>query len=386
MQRKTLLWWAFALTLYSIFLLTSFFGGLWLARSDPLAIFYDDFLPPFGEAWQLLELSFYGPLPPAEVRVRGAARGLLETLGDPYTVLLDPQPASQELQRLSGSYGDVGLDLWWGEGARVGITPYPTGPAADAGLQSGDYLLSVDGTPLTGMQGLDEIAWLLQGEVDSQVILEILREPQPPFSVTLTRAEVLHPSVQWRFVDEAPHIGYLQISLFTYETHNEIEAALTALQDEGITALILDVRGNGGGVLGPLPRISGLFLGSGKTVYYEINRRGETRATSRGTALYTGPLALLVDDNTASASEIFAAALQENQRAWVIGEPTRGKGLIQNLYNLQDGSTLHVTVSVWLTPERNALHDAGIVPDQIVADVSGRDACMDAALTYLQSQ
>jgi carboxyl-terminal processing protease len=388
------------LPLYVSLLVLTFLSGFLLARNasppwtsaptsrgDAVKVnagYADAPLPPLAEAWVLTERQFYGAVPTEEERLRGAVRGLLETLGDPYTVLLDPHPAQQEQQRLSGRYGDAGLALWWTLDGHIGVTPFPDSPAEDAGVQQGDYLLRVDGELVTNTQDLDAVAWELQGEVGTTVTLSLLRPPTPAFTLTVERDEVLHPSIQWRMLDVASGIGYLQITLFTDQTAQEVDKAIAALKDQGAQALILDLRGNGGGVVAPLPRTLGIFMSQGTVVYYEIRQRDERPVRARGPRVFEGPLAVLVDSGTASASEIFVAALQEQGRATIVGQPTFGKGSIQALYNLQDGSTLHLTNAVWLTPQRQRLDGVGVHPDLLVDPQPGQDAELDAAVMYLR--
>ncbi len=342
-------------------------------------------LPPFGDAWVLLEWQYYDELPPAEVRMRGAVRGMLETLDDPYTVLLDPQPAQQEQYRLSGRYGDIGLELWWAEEGAVGLSPYPAGPAELAGIAEGDRLLSIDGEAVGDAARLDALAGQLRGEIDTPVTLTVHREPDQTLTFTITRAEVLRPSVQSRHIPAAGgDIGYMRVTNFTERTVEEATEHLARLKRHGVQTLILDVRDNGGGLVEPLRRMAGLFLPSGTTIYYEIDRHRELGVQVLGQQKFAGPMVILVNRGTASATEIFAAALRENDRATIIGEPTFGKSSIQELYPLNDGSTLYITTAVWLTPEQHRLDGVGLTPDVSISPQVGQDAALQAALAHLE--
>ncbi len=345
----------------------------WAGRTRPL--------PPFGEAWVYIERQFYGELPPASVRMRGAVRGILETLEDPYTILLDPQPGEEERVRLSGRYGGVGLTLWWTPGGEIAVDPFPGGPAEEAGIEKGDRLLAVDGTEVTMVESLPTVDNLLQGDPETEVTLRLLRPPTLVFTETLVRVEAVRPSIEWRLVSEA--VGYLSINVFTHETANEVSEALEALHSEGAEALILDLRGNGGGVMAPIPTIADYFLPAGVPVYTEISADTEKRVTTSKEASFEAPLVVLVDGGTASASEILAAALAQNDRAVLIGRTTFGKGSIQSLYLLQDGSVLHVTHAVWLTPAELRLDGVGLEPEVSVEPQSDRDADLNAALDFL---
>lgn len=380
------LWIALASALLLSTLLIAFGGGLWvgalLRRVQGAPVTGRGPLPLLDEAWQLVRRDFYGDLPPPTVRMRGAVRGLLDVLGDPYTVLLDPEPAREEQQRLSGRHGSIGVSLWWAEDGAVALAPHPTGPAAEAGLQSGDRLLAIDSVSLAGTQSLEAVERLLAGDVGTEVTLTLEREGRR-FTVTLTRADVVQPSVEWRVLEATPRIGYVRITLFTAETAAEVQESIESLQDIGVRALVLDLRGNGGGMLAHLDTIAGFFLEPGATLYYDVRRTSERQITVRGTPLFTGPLAVLVDGGTASAAEILAAALQEQQRAPLIGSRTFGKGSIQALYPLRDGSVMHVTQAVWLTPGHRRLDGVGLTPDESVTPLPGVDAPLEAAIAYL---
>lgn len=376
------MWIIAAVGLYGVLLLLGFAAGLWIGGQDALTA---GPLVPLPEVSALLDREFYGPLPAPEIRARGAVRGLLETLNDPYTVLIDPQPAQQEIQRLAGNYGDVGVSLWWAEAGVIGLSPYPSSPALAAGVREGDRLHGIDGVALTGETDLNAVAWRLQGEAGTTVTLALLRPPAQLFTLTVTRGEVLHPSIQWRLLDEAAGIGYLHIAGFTDQTAVEVADALADLQVQGMTRLALDLRGNGGGVIAPLPRLLGLFLPEGSPIYRNATREVETPVYTEGTPVFTGPLVVLVNGQTASAAEIVAAALQENGRAAVLGARTFGKGSIQSLYFLQDGSTIHVTTALWLTPQGQKLDGAGITPTYSVVEVPGRDAMLEAAISRLKT-
>ncbi len=347
-------------------------------------------LRPFGEVWVYLEQEFYGELPPPEERARGAIRGMLELTGDPYTILLDPAPAQAESVRLSGREGNIGVSLWETREGDLALDPYPEGPAARAGVREGDHLLKIDDLDLFTVESDGGLFTpfavaedTLRGEPGSEVTLTLLRPPTLVLTTTIVREEVRRPSIEWRMVTE--EIGYLDLDIFTHETADEVEEALTDLQSQGVKALILDLRSNGGGVVAPIPRIGGYFLGEDSTMYFETSGdREEEVTTYESSVAFAGPLAILVDGGTASAAEMLAASLSEHGRAVLIGRHTYGKASIQALYPLQDGSVLHVTHAVWLTPQRNRLDGIGIDPDFAVEYQADQDADLRRALTYLE--
>ncbi len=345
----------------------------------------------------VLEKDFYGTLPPRAARTRAAVQGLLYTLDDSHTYLIEPQPAQQELLQLSGDYSeeDVGVHLWWSTDGQIGLTPYLDGPAAQAGVKAGDYLLSIDGIAVHEANASDNlftIAQRLRGPEGSPVTLEIARPPHPTATLVITRAPVVRPSIHWRIIRPEAAIAYLRIETVTDQTAQEVSIALSDLRTHGVTRLILDLRNNGGGVLASLPRLLGLFLGEGTVIYRTATRDAEQVTYSTGQAQYQEALVVLVNAQTASAAEIVAAALAEQGRAPLLGAPTYGKGSIQSLYPLRDGSTLHITSAVWLTAQEHPLEGAGLVPaltpDALLPTHNSYppwvDEMIEAACIYLQ--
>lgn len=238
---------------------------------------------------------------------------------------------------------------------------------------------------------MDEIAQMIRGEEGTTVILTVLHPGSAiPVDLQVTRATILLPSVTYRILDEDETIGYIRISQFTGESGQEMENAILDLRQEGAQKLLLDLRQNGGGLRDAAVDVSGHFLDSG-TVVYQINKDGEEQEfiASDGQLAENMPLVVLVDNATASAAEIVAGALQDRDRAKIIGLPTFGKGSVQLVYDLSDGSSIHVTTAQWLTPDRNQINMIGLQPDIIVepednASGSSSDPILDAALEYLR--
>ena len=344
----------------------------------------DQPLGVFWEAWTLLEHGFYGEMPSARERTYGAIRGVLALLGDPYTVFLEPQSGQAERERLAGTYGGIGVDLWRDESGAVILSPFPGTPAEGAGVQAGDTLLAVDGQPVDAAS-LEEIGAMLHGEDGTAITLTLVRPPAPPFDLVVVRAQISVPSVSYRVLREDPAIGYLRATGFTERTAEEASAALQALLDAGIVGLVLDLRDNGGGLILPALDVADLFLDEG-VLLYEVRRGGEETAF-RASESQMGPglpLVVLVNGSTASAGEVLAGILQVRGRAVLLGEPTYGKGSVQLVYTLSDGSSLHVTAAVWLLPNREPVGPAGLAPDVPVASESTpEDVQLDRAIELL---
>ncbi|RMF34891.1 MAG: S41 family peptidase, partial [Chloroflexi bacterium] len=342
------------------------FGASWLVTSRAEASRPTTF-DVFWEAWDWVEQDFYGPLPSPRERTYGAIRGVLATLGDPYTVFLEPQPAQREKERLQGFFGGIGAYIRRNEAGEIYLDPFRDGPAAQAGLRKGDVLISVDGTPITPEMGEDRVAELIRGPVGTSVVLEVRRDGKV-LRFTVVRQEIQVPSAEWRVLEEAPQVGYMRISNFTDRTPQEVAEGLQELKAQGVQALVLDLRGNGGGLLQSAVAVADEFLDEGVVLYEQ--RRGRTEEVYRshsGGAATDLPLAVLVNGQTASASEIVAGAVQDRGRGVLVGEKTYGKGSVQLIYPLSDGSSLHVTAAIWLTPNRHRLQGNGLVPDVEVA-------------------
>jgi carboxyl-terminal processing protease len=344
--------------------------------SQPLGVFW--------EAWDTLERSFYGALPSARVRTYGAIRGALALL-DSHTIFLEPQPGEVERDRLTGAYGGIGVDIWRNSEGEPILSPYPDSPAARAGVRQNDRLIAIDSRPVLTAT-IDEIRVRLRGEVGTQVCLTISRPPTPPIELTVVRDEIRIPSVTYRVLDQHPTVGYLQISQFTERTPDEAHEALIALKAAGVSQLVLDLRDNGGGLISPAVSVVDLFLDGG-IVLIEIRHGGAetTVEASPGGIASDMSIVVLVNHSTASAAETVAGALQRRGRARLVGDPTYGKGSVQLIFALSDGSSLHVTSAKWLLPDREPVEPDGLTPDIPVPQTDALDdAQLERAVQYLE--
>ncbi|MBN1659565.1 MAG: S41 family peptidase [Anaerolineae bacterium] len=374
-------------------------GATWLLlrNAEPTAAEEDGF-GVFWEAWHLVEGNFMGDLPEMQQVAWGAIRGALETLDDPHTTFLEPQPRQREREDLSGRFGGIGAYIVQEEDGGYSLDPMPDLPAEQAGVQQGDRLLEVDGTTISPEMSVDDVVSLLRGEVGTTVEVTLGREGQAgPLLVRIVRQEIPSPSVEWQMLEEAPGIpvagvGYVRITIFSDRTDRELREALADLKEQGMSRLVLDLRGNGGGLLDASIDVAGEFLGGG-VVLYQVERGSKEqvyRADGEG-ALPDMPMVILVDGGTASASEIVAGALQDRGRAVLVGEQTYGKGSVQSVFDLSDGSSVHITYAEWLTPDRRQISGQGLTPDLVVGiseeDRSqGRDTQLERALGYLSEE
>jgi carboxyl-terminal processing protease len=233
---------------------------------------------------------------------------------------------------------------------------------------------------------------LIRGDVGTAVLLTLQRVgPTRPFDVEVVREKIETPSVEWRLLDKQRGIGYARIGIFAASTFSELLTGIEELHAQGVDKLVLDLRGNGGGLLDAAIQTASLFLEQGN-VLREVKRGGQERfypTKSVSSPAQKWEIALLVDGGTASASEIVAGALRDNGRAVLIGEKTFGKGSVQEVHELPDGSSLHVTTARWLTPDRHEIDKVGLEPDVSVTNspedqANGRDLQLRRAQSWLE--
>ncbi|MEI6444150.1 MAG: carboxyl-terminal processing protease CtpA [Nostocales cyanobacterium ELA583] len=298
---------------------------------------------------------------------------MLKSLDDPFTRFLEPEKYRSLQVSTSGELTGVGLQIMLNPqtGVLEVITPIANSPAEKAGLKPRDRILKIEGLSTENLT-LDEAAARMRGSRGSVVTLLIGREGEQDKEVILVRDRIsLNPVVaDLRLSPQGTKIGYLSLSQFSANAVTELAHAISILEKKGADAYILDLRNNPGGLLQAGIETARLWLDSG-TIVYTANRQGiQGTYEAFGPALTTDPLVILVNKGTASASEILAGALQDNHRAQLIGETTFGKGLIQSLFELSDGSGLAVTIAKYETPNHRDINKLGIKPDQIIPQAS----------------
>lgn len=346
----------------------------------------------FSMLWtvrNLLERSFIGETPSVSTQVHGAARGLVATYGDPYTVFVEPVAREIERDELRGHFGGIGAYVGRDEAGNVVLTTMRDRPAARAGVQDGDILLEIDGKTIPSEMKVEEIITLVRGEVGTQVTLSLRRQGKDaPLQIAVVRERIETPSVEWRVLDAERRVGYVRISIFGEQTAQELRTGLAELADQEIDRLVLDLRGNGGGLVDAAVEITSQFLRKGQ-VLREVKRENQERFYPVKTAnspAFDWEIALLIDGGTASASEIVAGALHDQRQAVLIGEKTFGKGSVQEVHELPDGSSLHVTVARWLTPNGQQIDGSGLAPDvEVNISAEDRDAGYDPQLVRAQA-
>jgi carboxyl-terminal processing protease len=347
----------------------------------------------YWEVWHIVQDKFYGTVPQDSTPAYAAIRGALSTLQDPYTLFVEPQPRALEKAELQGQFGGIGALVSRGEAGEVILDPMVDSPAEKAGVKKGDVVLKVEDTPITSTMTTDAVLVLIRGEVGTKVTLSLQRAgAAEPVVVTITRATIETPSVEWRVLEQDPSIGYIHIRLFTERTPRELERALQDLKGAGAARLILDMRDNPGGLLDAAVAVTSQFLRDGVVLYEDRKDEPEkSYVVTQGGAALDQPLVVLVNHGTASASEIVSGALQDRQRGPLIGERTYGKGSVQLVYDLSDKSSLHVTVARWFTPKRQRIDGQGLTPDieLPLSDAdrqAGADPQLERAIAYLQGK
>ena len=319
--------------------------------------------------------------------LEGAKAGLVAGIGDPYTVYLRPKEAKELQEQLAGTLSGVGAEVAIRNNKLTVVSPIADSPAANAGVRAGDIILSISGEDSSGLT-LDEAVSKIRGPKGSEVTLRIIRGSSEPIDIKIVRDVITVSSVKWSMKENG--IGYIQLSQFGDDTVAKLQQAAGELKAQGATKVIVDVRNNPGGYLDAAVDASSQFLPEGKTVVEE-RRKGKTverLQTSGGGQLVGLPMIVLMNEGSASASEILAGALRDNQAARLLGEKSFGKGSVQEVVKLGDGAELKVTVARWFTPSGKGIDKEGIKPDIEVkleqADLNAdRDPQLERAIQEL---
>jgi carboxyl-terminal processing protease len=352
----------------------------------------DELFKPFWEAWNIVHDQYVDQPVDDTKMMQGAISGMMDSLGDPHSSYMDPTQYQQQLSPLEGEYEGIGAWIDTTGDYVVIIAPITGSPAEAAGLQSGDKVIAVDGEDMTGIDG-ELVQKRILGPAGTDVTLTIVRESEPqPFDVTITRAKVTIPSVEGEMLDQ--NIAYVQISTFAQNTDTELQNTLKSLLAQNPDGLILDLRYNGGGYLDTAIDVVSEFLPADQVAMYEEFGDGTRRTlttSNKGTAKDI-PLVVLVNEGTASASEITAGAIQDYGRGVLVGVKTYGKGSVQNWVPLQnDQGAIRVTIARWLTPKERQINLVGLEPDYSVEltdeDMqNGIDTQLNKAIQLLTEQ
>lgn len=310
--------------------------------------------------YRLIETSFYQDVD-ENALLEGAYKGMTEALGDPYSAYMNAEEYANWKTALQGEYSGVGVTFSQdADGNYVVVSVEPGSPADEAGLQTGDILLAADGKTYDNM---DLLANAIRGDAGTQVELTYTRDGKEN-TVSMTRKKIVQHSVSHKMLDQ--DTGYIEITSFMESTAEDFREALKAVTESGAKKLVLDLRDNGGGLLNACIDVADEFLDQGIVVSVEgkSQERMEYESKDGKTALKT---VVLVNENSASAAEILAAALKDNGFA-LVGQTTFGKGVIQSTNELEDGSALKLTIMEYFSPKGNAIHEKGVAPNHEVKD------------------
>ncbi len=294
-----------------------------------------------------------------------AVRQALKDLKDPYTRFLDPEEFGMLTSQTSGELSGVGLRLTVDQHTSelLVVEPIKNSPAIKAGIKIGDRIIRIDGKP-TALMNLEQATEVLQGEVGTEVSIQISRQDKGIFEVTLKRVQIEIPSVSYTLKQEdKQRIGYIKLDEFSSHAAEQMKLAIEDLHKQQVSGFVLDLRGNPGGLLFSSVDIARMWLKKGAIVSTIDRQGGDRRFSANGTALTDLPLVILVNGSSASASEILAGALKENGRAIVVGTKTYGKGTVQSVHSLSDGSGLAVTIARYYPPSGTDINHKGIAPD-----------------------
>ena len=365
----------------------SFLTGYYIR--DRMASYEPD-LDLVKEAYSLLLGYYFGELPDDLSLQRGMIHGMVGTIGDPHTIYVEPIAHELQKDELAGQYGGIGAYINRDEEGAVHLIPFQAGPAFEAGIHESDILLAIDGLEISVEMTLDEVISLVRGPIGTDVVLSLSRDSREDeiFQITLQRIAIDIPSVTSYIVPDHQEMGVLVITRFSDKTASEVATAFDKLYSEGIQGLILDLRGNSGGILDAAIEVSKFFLNEGivlidrQAIGQDEIFRNDT--SGKGAQI---PMVVLVDGGTASAAEVVAAAIESYGRAPLIGTRTYGKGSVQSILTIQDGSSLHITVARWLTPDGQSLDGVGLLPDiGISTSEPQRDIYMDTGIEVLSKE
>lgn len=314
----------------------------------------------------------------------GALKGMVKVLNDPYSSYLDNQDFAALSTMTEGHFGGVGMVMGQQKDGRfVVVSPIEDTPAFQAGIKAGDILLKIDGNDLSG-QNLNQVVKQIRGEDGSQVTLTLQRGNEEPKNITVTRSDIKLKSVYGR-MDEG-HIGYIRVTNFNEDTAKDFGAKLQELKDQGMEALVLDLRDNPGGLLESGVGVARYLVPKGPIVSV-TDKDGNTQTESSTLESVGFPLAVLVNHGTASAAEIVSGAIQDTGSGRLFGGKTYGKGVVQNIFLLSNKTAVKLTVARYYTPSGRSIDKVGITPDQVVeaTDEEGTNQ-LQAAEAYLRSQ
>lgn len=343
-----------------VLLAVIYFGGQFLAQMNIALPFGMSNMAKICQIEEMLD-TYYVEDYDKELAEELMYTGLVAGVGDPYTYYLSADSLAEQVEKNSGHFVGIGVEIYAGDDGYIVVSSVtPGGPAEAAGILAEDKITEVDGESITGKTAAD-VSALVKGEEGTDVTLTIFRESTGEvLEKTVTRQDIQVQTVSWHMMDN--NIGYISITNFRENTHNQFKEALDTLEAEGMEKLVLDLRNNTGGLVKSAHEIGEELLPEGIMVY-TMDKEGNREDTLCDDVYNDVPMVVLVNGNSASAAEILAGAIQDTGRGELIGTTTFGKGLVQRLFTLPDGSGLNVTIQKYYTPNGTSIHGVGITPD-----------------------
>jgi peptidase, S41 family len=343
-----------------VLLAVIYFGGQFLAQMNIALPFGMSNTAKICQIEEMLD-TYYVEDYDKELAEELMYTGLVAGVGDPYTYYLSADSLAEQVEKNSGHFVGIGVEIYAGDDGYIVVSSVtPGGPAEAAGILAEDKITEVDGESITGKTAAD-VSALVKGEEGTDVTLTIFRESTGEvLEKTVTRQDIQVQTVSWRMMDD--NIGYISIMNFRENTYNQFKEALDTLEAEGMEKLVLDLRNNTGGLVKSAHEIGEELLPEGIMVY-TMDKEGNREDTLCDDVYNDVPMVVLVNGNSASAAEILAGAIQDTGRGELIGTTTFGKGLVQRLFTLPDGSGLNVTIQKYYTPNGTSIHGVGITPD-----------------------
>ncbi len=348
----------------------------------------DDF-PVLNRAYKVLSDNAYNSLPDSRALQYGMIRGMLQAFNDPYTSFLEPPQQELQSNQLEGHFGGIGVRIERDAENLVYLYPLPNSAAAEAGIQEGDRLLAIDMLIVAPATPIDTIQAAIRGPVGEAVKITVGRQPDfTPILLTVKRGDVPLPSVTFNLAPDYPTVGLVQINVIADTTPDEVDKAIIDLEQRGATHFVLDVRNNGGGLVDAGVNTARLFLNQGEVIQEQYRDQPvKTYSVEKPGSFSSLPIVILVNKGTASAAEIFAGALQGQKRALLVGSPTYGKDSIQLVFDLGDGSSLHVTAARWWVPNhRDEIRGMGLQPDVLASEDDLTSQPLQKAIEILLKQ
>lgn len=383
------------ITLISIFVVVFIISGFLFYKvnkaednNDKEVLFNN--IEPFFESLSLIRSKFIEKDIDLNKITQGAIKGMLKALDDPYTRYMDPQAFKREQEDMFlGYFGGLGIIISTKDEQIIIISPIEDTPAYKAGIKAGDKIIEIDGKSTEGM-GLDDVVNILRGEKGTEVTIGIKREKvEEILKFNITRDIIEVKAVKEKIMGEENNIGYIRITTFNVNTKPELEEVLGGFnKDSNIQGIILDLRNNPGGLLDSAIEVASEFIKEGPIVHIKDREGVEVTLPSKGNNYPPWPLIVLVNEGSASASEIVAGAIQDSKRGKLLGKKTFGKGVVQQVFNLSDGSGLVITTSEYFTPSERSINHIGIEPDILIeaAEDSEEDVQLNKAMELLEDE